>query len=510
MILAPLLAAALAAAPGVLHVSPAGSDAAPCTAARPCASFNRAYAEAQPGQTVEVEAGVYGDQNLLTVRKSGGGVIRFRPAAGADVTIGEVRTTGASDLEFDDLTMDDYYLAPGTHDVTFRDDHMKFFFIRDAVDVRMLGGDVGGYGEAIPATIGTLHTTDPTPRNILIDGVLFHDMTRAQNLSGHMECLFVQGVDGLIVRNSRFTHCDIFDVFFKQFEAPQYTNVRLENNFFGVATDAADPGTGGYYSLFFAYVPGADPIANVLVDHNSFAQGFHFDDAPYRNVRVVANVSVFDQGQCTSGVEWAYNVLSAARCGPTDRRGAPGFVDPSSLDLHLTSRSAALGEDRSGTAPAADIDGQQRPLRLPADAGADQRLAASLSLRGAIGAAAIGGSAARVAATYGRPRRSTTRPLAAGAPPVKVDTYGVPGGTLSVASAAGRIVGVGSRSAYFTTPGGFGVGSRGAPIGRYDACLHAFRGRRGAAVVLAAARSAGAPIGGLWLVRPPFAHGRCS
>lgn len=503
MILAALLAAAS------LYVSPTGSDSGRCTQAQPCASFNRAYQVAQLGQTVQVAAGTYGDQNLLADSKSGSGVVAFVPAPGAQVTLGELRTTGASHLEFDNLTMDDYYLAPGSDDITFRNDHMRFFFIRSASNVRMFGGDVGNYGQAIPATIGTLHPSDPTPHNVLIDGVLFHDMTRAQNPEGHMECLFVQGVDGLVVQNSRFTHCDVFDVFFKEFEAPQFSNVRMTNNFFGEATDAADP-QGGFYSLFVSFIPGSDPIRNFVLDHNSFAQVFHFDDGSYEDVRVVANVASFDQNQCVSGIEWSYNVFDRARCGPTDRRGPLGFADPSTLDLHLTRGSAALGEDRSGTAPPNDIDGQQRPRRMAADAGADQRLSASLSLTGSIGGVGLGATRASVTEAYGSPRRAATRALVPGGSKLQVVGYAVPGGRLSVAYDGDRVVGVGTTSAYFTTPTGFGVGSTARTIGGFDGCRRAYSGRRGGATVLAAGRNVPrATISSLWLLRPTVARATC-
>src|SRR5206468_9078804 len=45
-----------------LYVSPTGNDANPCLQVSPCASFNRAYQIALPGQTVQVAGGTYGSQ----------------------------------------------------------------------------------------------------------------------------------------------------------------------------------------------------------------------------------------------------------------------------------------------------------------------------------------------------------------------------------------------------------------------------------------------------------------
>jgi hypothetical protein len=39
-------------------------DSNPCTAAAPCASFDRAYRAASGGQVVEVAGGSYGNQEL--------------------------------------------------------------------------------------------------------------------------------------------------------------------------------------------------------------------------------------------------------------------------------------------------------------------------------------------------------------------------------------------------------------------------------------------------------------
>ena len=47
----------------ILSVSLQGSDSAPCSRA-PCASFDRAYQAARPGDIVEVHGGTYPDQRL--------------------------------------------------------------------------------------------------------------------------------------------------------------------------------------------------------------------------------------------------------------------------------------------------------------------------------------------------------------------------------------------------------------------------------------------------------------
>jgi hypothetical protein len=53
-----------AGSPATLYVSPGGTDTAACTASAPCATVNHAVAAAQPGDTVQLEPGDYGQLNV--------------------------------------------------------------------------------------------------------------------------------------------------------------------------------------------------------------------------------------------------------------------------------------------------------------------------------------------------------------------------------------------------------------------------------------------------------------
>src|SRR5690242_15463963 len=59
-----------------LVVSAAGSDQAACTKAAPCFSINAAYRHAQPGQTVQVEPGIYPQQRIRPDPKKNGATKR--------------------------------------------------------------------------------------------------------------------------------------------------------------------------------------------------------------------------------------------------------------------------------------------------------------------------------------------------------------------------------------------------------------------------------------------------
>src|SRR5256885_2960804 len=83
----------------VLFLSPAGSDAAPCSAAAPCATLQRAFALAQPGQTVELAGGTYPAQTISGSPKSGAAHVVFRPAPAAQVSFsGRLSLEGAAHL----------------------------------------------------------------------------------------------------------------------------------------------------------------------------------------------------------------------------------------------------------------------------------------------------------------------------------------------------------------------------------------------------------------------------
>ena len=97
-------------------------------------------------------------------------------------------------------------------------------------------------------------------RDIVIDGVLFHDIRRSGR-GIHVECLLVSDVDGFVLRNSRFRRCGVFDALIGGTVRPPARNLLIENNFFAESVD------GGYYSL--SVVDGI----NVRIRNNSAAQG---------------------------------------------------------------------------------------------------------------------------------------------------------------------------------------------------------------------------------------------
>jgi len=349
-----------------LALSPRGSDAAACTRAAPCRSFNRAYRAARPGQVVELTGGAYGRQLILPdPRKGSGADVVFRPARGAKITVDDQLTVDASHVTLSGFRLNgDWRTDQQTRDVTFRNVTVAGgIFVNSSQGIRVIGGSVGGTRDTKPQ-IGAW-PPGTRARNILIDGVTFHDVTRS-GPGVHVECLLVAGIDGLVVRNSRFRNCGVFDLSIGEMnDSGPPRNILIENNFFG--------GSDGYFSLQFN--TNSSSLTNVLVRNNSSTQEMSLgNEIPtLTNVRAIANVAPYSRRSCDNRIVYAYNVWAGTRCGRTDLNAASGFRNPGSLDFHLTARSRAIGHGDPKSSPKRDIDGQRRPQGRRVDAGADER-----------------------------------------------------------------------------------------------------------------------------------------
>jgi hypothetical protein len=349
--------------PALLYVSTSGSDGSTCSSSAPCRSFDRAYSLAHAGARIVVAPGSYPPQTINANGRTGAPVI-FAPAPGGKVTIPDELNVYGSHIEFQRMKVGDWYVRAGAEDVTFRAMSARLFFIRSATNIRVLGGSVGGIDDGSAPTIGSTYQSSVPSRDILIDRVRFHDITRRAAPNTHVQCLFVQSVAGLTVEDSSFRNCDIFDVYVNNIGiGPVPSNLLFENDLFAAATG------GGFYSLYVRNDPG-DTIDGLVIRYNSMLQGPHFDPGAYAHSSVVGNVSPFSQRQCVSGIVFSHNVFNAARCGAGDRRAALGFVDPSAFRLGLQAGAAGIDGGDSTDLPRRDILGRKRPRGRAPDAGA--------------------------------------------------------------------------------------------------------------------------------------------
>ena len=387
-IVAGLIAAARpagAAAPPVaqpsLFVSVGGSDAGRCTRGNPCRSFARAYAVAKPGQIVEVASGSYPKQEIGGT-KPGSRRVVFRPRAGAKVTLEELKVH-ADNLEVRSMAAVSWDVYEESTGFTARNLDVGWFGVWGSRNTSVLGGDVGPSlrdGEFHTVWISFGAKTNDETRNLLIDGVRFHDFSRAKE-GDHTQCIFITGGNGITIRDSKFVRCDVFSIFagtpWWKDGLPPMRNVTIENNVFDASTWG-----GSYdccsYAIRFA---GDWPILqNFRFAYNSAKMPMSFGDkdTPRSNFQIVGNVMPNDG--CGAGETYRFNVIiGGPKCSATDRTvptlAAAGFVAPGAREpnLHLTAGSPAIDAGDPKSHPLRDISGTKRPRGRAPDAGAYER-----------------------------------------------------------------------------------------------------------------------------------------
>jgi hypothetical protein len=364
-------ASLVAAAPRAadLYVAPSGSDGGRCTRRAPCASFDRAYQVAKPGDVIEVAAGRYPAQTIEADpdKRSPKDVI-LRPARGARVEIEGTLVVEASHVEIRRMAASVWKSRLGD-DQTFRNLNVNIFIIHGSSNVSVIGGDVG------PSTDVDSQVTSlegQVPRKVLIDRVAFHD-ARKRDPAAHVECLqFGSGID-VVVRRSSFERCSDHDIFVRSWGSVNasphpLSSFTIENNFFGRPLR-------GFYSLRLAFQDGR-PCEDFLVRNNSALTNM-YSDCEARGVRFLGNIQPSKTGHSCSqghGAVWDWNVYAEGEpCGENDIVAPARFRKPVALDLHLMRGSAAVGRAAPASYPDVDIDGDPRPRGGKADAGADER-----------------------------------------------------------------------------------------------------------------------------------------
>jgi hypothetical protein len=360
-----MLGLAVKAEAATWYVATNGSDSNTCTStSSPCASINGAYQKASGGDIIQMAAGTYPDQTLQA--KSPASTITVQPASGAQVNLGGLTINGAKRLEIRDLDTNDFRVEMNSQYVTLRNVDVKGWLgYLGGSDITMIGGSVGPMVDQHPQ-IAPGNGWQGQGVNFVFDGVLFHDMTRTSD-AVHTECLQVAGTTNMVIRNSKFTNCAVFDLSFTEYNSSgKVTNLTLENNWFAPAA------SGGYFAVNLSQYSGG------VARFNSSAQGWVIqgtNTAPMSFVgnNIVNGILSGTNGGCVGSAEgtYNYNVTQGQKCGTTDKNAAPGFVNVGAFDLRLATGSAAIDSvATSVSAPAKDIMGTARPQGSGFDAGA--------------------------------------------------------------------------------------------------------------------------------------------
>jgi hypothetical protein len=344
-----------------LFVSPGGSDGGRCSQATPCASFDRAYDVAAPGDVVEVGPGTYRGQEINGAPKPGGPSIVFRPARDASVIVHDLEVARGSQIEFRDLTVSaDTYNLPGAQHITYRRIKMRQFFIRGADHINYVDSDVGpNVSNDGMNWITAAYQTNDGASDILLDRVRIHDFKK-WNSGAHVDCIGIDDVDGLTIRQSRIWNCEHFSLIFGKdlWSGRAARNILIENSFI-------DCCYSGYYSIGLGDIEGP-----MVIRFNSLTLGLGWLGGSVRSVTLNSNVIATNNQANCSKATWRHNVVrSGGACGGL--RAGTGFKSPPH-DLHLVSGAAAIGAGDPTSHPATDIDGDARPKGARPDAGADE------------------------------------------------------------------------------------------------------------------------------------------
>lgn len=524
-----------------LFVSPTGSDGGRCTLAAPCLSWNRAYQLASPGTVIAVAPGQYPRQVIqprAALRNLRPGCtladtrqcVVFQPAAPSGVVVDggleirassvwvkgsatpatgtptrsrrySIKVIGYVDTEADsESSYPDHVIVEGVDATSFGVFNVDTATFRDLdVGPATMGTDCRIVeGNGFENKIGFAGGIEVVPRNVTLDGLLIHNQNRNPDGAAsdcHFGGLFLVTANGLTIKNSVFSQNAVYNVQVQNFGgAPPPTNVRFENNVFGCPVNwlyepNGDTTCDGQVDIQFN---AESPFVNWLFRFNSFGAGIgqYVDGASYSNVRIVGNVGS-RPSSCFSGMTFAYNAWESGSCSRTDRRlpRSPFVSDtPGSEDFQLVRGTRAAGfvpPEGPDLEIRTDIDLRMRPKRFPRDSGAYQRDTAVILLGRSIGSGRIGMPRSALLERYGRALRTRSAKLGVAKTRALVDSIAVPGGILTATSVDDRVVGLATRSVYYTTLAGLGPGSPASdvPAAGWAVCKNIVRRNIGGTVV---------------------------
>lgn len=328
---------------------------------RRCGSFDQAFSAAASSDTIRCRAGTYPAQDVLERAITG---VQFIGDDGC--TLREL-DNWTSFVTFDNVDVD----GNGTANNTF-ENH---------------GDDTTGTNVTFKnASLGNLVNEKAAlvaGANFTFDNVLFHDAIATVS-DVHMECAYMIQVKGLVVKNSTFQNCAIFDMTFTYGDwwIPQpaaYNNVLIENNVFGCARLQ---NSAGYHPVGSALHIGANGPAganqqlnNWDVRYNSLCNTGIEGARTSINSEWVGNVGGIG---CVSGATYRYNVgetcggSNSVTVSPSTYDGvAPEptfFISEPLYNFRLSPGSPGINAGDPTDFPAADHDGAVRSN--PPDAGA--------------------------------------------------------------------------------------------------------------------------------------------
>jgi hypothetical protein len=385
-------------------VSLTGSDAGRCTRAAPCLTLNRAYNVARPGQLVQLASGRYPGETVRDDSEAKRGpnvVIEAAPGASASFTsrlsLYTTRFLTLRNIKIESFS--DYWPLDMrcVQNLTLENVRGgRRFLLSKGKNVLIKGGWWGNYGSSGEQDImlggGGASCSPAEPegpsRNVTLDGVTIRDVfwgSKWNTEESHPDCIQINDVSNLTIRNSRFIRCG--QVFVGYYGDGNLRGALIENNVF------ARIGADAYYTTQFNDSGKPGVCGNVVFRNNTYddsggntIKGFGFPYFSCRGgpVRVLNNIFHTSPNEDACGVNgsvWTHNVyeLGSNRqrqrfvCGRSARLapgGEAGFMNRDRTDYRLRRDSRARGAASSTDHAPFDIVGRRRHKAGAPDAGA--------------------------------------------------------------------------------------------------------------------------------------------
>ena len=309
------------------------------------------------------------------------------------------------------------------------------------------------------------------------------------------------GGDHIMINASQFVNCDGGTWANGVGKGAAYWDITVQNTFFqghvlqmtcGGGCDASgqfmilakDPTTGQqtYVHLYYNTIPNGSYFQDWQPGGDYEIIGNIFGDVSPNHGRCVIEGTNGNPDVPLSIVKYNLFAGDAGACGGVNYHGDVRYVNATDraagIDLRLRSGSPGLRHGDPFFRPSTDIFGTLRPRNVPADLGAWQHQDARLVLGRSMGGLSVGMTRSRVEAgestAFNHGSRRSRRVVA----------YGRSGETIIVSYGAdNKVVTLSTRSRYYSTLAGFGVGSRMSGVDeprrfRWRECSHSWTGTR--------------------------------
>jgi hypothetical protein len=357
---------------------------------RPCATFDRAFRIAHPGDTVLVAAGRYPETDAQSgatgIHGSKSQPVSFVCGGTGDVTFaapifafypgmsGVIIRGGC--FRFHIPTFGFGGSAARTHDVLLDGVHMDSFECLGCANVTIRRSEIGpvvacggpGYADAHSRCDASKPTeayyatrsegtadlqVEPFIHNgaagratrVTLIGDRIHGIQTRNSGEWHTGGLLIWNTDGLTLKGNTFDHNAIYDI--EENAGSTDSNVTIENNVFGWPVNPFDGGSSDGQETPKDWreidLGGAATLSGALIRYNSFAHGALFrPDGSFNNVQVIGNV-LGSASVCAPPVSVDRNVfVGHSSCGTNVFRVSSWpYIDYKNNDFRLKPNSTA-------------------------------------------------------------------------------------------------------------------------------------------------------------------------